>query len=1020
MKNSLIILVICLLNILNIAAQSLPKPSYLTLDDGLSTRMVTSICLDNRNLVWIGTTQGIERYDGVEFLKINNQKTGDIYFPGTDIAKAGIVLMNEQTLWVLADEKIYKIDLCTNQWALIPLPDEIDGKITYLSRTGVNDAILTVKTDEKLFLIKYKNGKFQKIGESERSKYNATCVGTDSEKNIWWSTPLEGIKIYTPDYTLKKVLKPDSIDWYGLKLFIVPFFIDSKDRIFLFPKSVHELWFYNPEDGSVKVIRKNLESPVYNALEDSEGNLWFACRKQLLRLKHGNEEIQLTDETEHINKKFNYTNINQLYEDGNKVLWMATNNGLIKLPVGPQWIDKFMVIPDQEWGNEMRGIFESNEGNIYAYCENYTLGLHKIPKGTQSGELLKNYHVDNKIFDVIRGGNSFCYHKKLDKAFFLINDLMSVNLKTNHVSTEWSCDDITEKLDKNPIAFLSDSILILGHTLSKTTLFDPVTKNVLATFSNLPDKDEIKNLCFADDSFGNIWIGTNTGIYITTREGTLLKHIHTESTPRVSNNTILTIHKDRNNNFWLGTLGGGVNFINLNSFAANITQQQGARIYESMTIEHISKENGLCNENVPGILEDDYCNMWFSTYDGLARYQPDKKSFETFVSSDGISNNEFNYTSAFKDSKGNLWFGGLNGLNKINPDITFNNSNTTALALVSFMKYNRNSNKQERHFIAENTQDKVYEISPFDSWFQFNWTLPNYINNKKNNYYVKMDGLNDTWQYNGNLAFIRYNNLAPGKYTLHIKGVDSKGVISPGEISIKIKVNPFFYQTWWFRVLLFLLGSSVVYYVYQYNLNKKLEMERMRTRIASDLHDEVGSMLSGLAMQSELLLIKGKSDSRSKLENISNISRDVITKMRDLVWSIDSRRDTVSDLVERMREKADQLLGQKDIAYIFEAGTLPLSKDLSVQVRQQLFLIFNEALTNIVRHSDADRVIIKIGNQPAYFEMSIHDNGSKKSHEKKVTGLGISNMAMRAQKIGANLEINQDDGFQVTLRMKRV
>jgi ligand-binding sensor domain-containing protein/two-component sensor histidine kinase len=986
-------------------AQSLPRPSYITTDDGLSMRIVTSICLDNRNLVWIGTTQGIERYDGVNFLKINSQKTADIFFPGGEIAKSGIILINEYTLWVLADEKIYAIDLCSNNWSEINLPYTISGKVTYLTRSGENEAIINVKTDEKLFLIKYKDGIFTKIGVTERSKYNATCVLTDSKKNIWWSTPLEGIKIYDANFNFKKVLKPDSIDWYGLKLFVVPFFIDSKDRIFLFPKSVHELWLYNPLNDSVTVLQKDLESPIYNAIEDTQGNLWFACKKQLLRVKNYDESVVVTDETEHISKKLNYTIINQLYEDKNKILWIATNNGLIKLPVGPQKIDNFLVIPDQEWGNEMRGIFESNAGDIYAYCENYTLGLHKIIGGTQISKFEQNYHTDSRTYDVIRGGNSFCYHKKLDKAYFLINNLMGIDLKNNHVTTEWECDDITEKLDKNPLAFLSDSILILGHELSKTTLYDPVKKSVFTIFKELFEGDDIKNLCFADDVFGNIWIGTNNGLYITTRNGILLQHLHTESTPKISNNTILTIHRDKKNNMWLGTLGGGVNYIALNTLFNKGTQKNDINLYGGLNIVAIRKEDGLCSENVPGILEDDFGYLWFSTYDGLARYQPESRSFKSFVSSDGISNNEFNYTSAFKDSKGNLWFGGLNGLNKINPAISFKSSKTEALALLSLIKYNRRSNQQERIFIAENDPLKVYEISPYVSWFQFNWTLPNYINNQKNIYYVKLEGANndDNWQYNGNLAFIRYNNLAPGNYVLKVKGVDSKGVVSPGEISVKIKVNPFFYQTRWFRLLALILTGSLIYYIYHYNLNKKLEMERMRTRIASDLHDEVGSMLSGLAMQSELLLIKNNTESQSKLENIANISRDVIMKMRDLVWSIDSRRDSVQDLIDRMMEKVDQLLTQKDIAYTFETGDLPLNKDLSVNVRQQIFLIFTEVLTNIVRHSDADKVTIRMGNQSDYFVLSVYDNGSKSCTHKKSTGMGLSNMKMRAEKIGQPL-----------------
>ena len=1006
----------------NLQYQNLPRPTYITTEDGLRNRFVTSIIMDNRSLVWIGTDNGLERYDGVEFLKLNDQRNADIYFPGTNVSVAGIILKNDFTLWVAADDKLFSFDLCTYSWEEIILPKELSGKIMQINKKGENEIYLNVSNAENIILVKYQNGVFRKLAMTGKAKINITSVSKDSENNIWWTTPLDGIKIFDNNYNLKKTIKPDSIDWYGAKIFSVPLYIDSKGRIFLFPKSVHELWQYFPENDSIAVLVKGMESPFYNGLEDKQGNLWFYGRKQLLRLSPDSAGFQVMDVTDHISKKFNYTLIKQLYEDKSNILWIATNNGLIKLPVGPQLINNYLVIPENEWGNEMRGIFESNDGNIYTYCENYTQGLHRINIKNNTSQLLNHYFSQNRTTGVLLGGKKFCYHKRFNKAYFLMDDLLSVDLINNRVNSEWACNEITDKLDRNPIDFLSDSTLILGASPSKTTLYDPVNKNSIIRFSNLPQDIDIKNTCFADDKHGNIWIGTNQGVYITSVKGELLQHIHTASTPSLSNNTILTIIQDRDHNMWIGTLGGGVNYIKFNE-NNSISKTGKSGLYTDMTIEFISKEQGLCNENVPGILYDDFGYLWFSTYDGLSKYHPESKSFQTYIAADGISSNEFNYTSAFKDSHGNLWFGGLNGINKINPGQLNAARQTATLALTAFMKYNSVTKRQERYFIPDNIQTKVYEISPSDSWFQFNWTLPDYTKNERNNYYVYLEGLNDTWQYNGNLAFIRYHNLAPGKYTLLIKAADSRGNWSPKEISVKILVHPVFYRTWWFIMLAVIFAGLLIYYIYHYNLNKKLEMERMRTRIASDLHDEVGSMLSGLAMQSELLLVNSQQASQQKLENIANISRNTIGKMRDLVWSIDSRRDTMQDLLDKMQEQASDLFQQKDIACTFELGNIPKNKILSVNVRQQLFLIFNEAITNIIRHSDADEVKVFIGNLQDSFSMSIQDNGSKSkgiNRINKKSGMGISNMKMRAGKIAADLDIDNTDGYKVTVRMKKI
>ncbi|MBL0024425.1 MAG: hypothetical protein IPO98_05115 [Saprospiraceae bacterium] len=197
-------------------------------------------------------------------------------------------------------------------------------------------------------------------------------------------------------------------------------------------------------------------------------------------------------------------------------------------------------------------------------------------------------------------------------------------------------------------------------------------------------------------------------------------------------------------------------------------------------------------------------------------------------------------------------------------------------------------------------------------------------------------------------------------------------------------------------------------------------MEEMRTQIASDLHDEVGSMLSGLAMQSELLLYGEEIKNATRLENIALISRSVIGKMRDLVWSIDSRRDSFESLTDRMQEQAADMLEPIDIGYSFKFEEILSSKKISVLVRQQLFLIFNEALTNIVRHSNASRVQILIGNFGNEFILSVHDNGTQNGANLKTSGMGKSNMEMRAKKLGASIQFNSDYGYEVRLSMKRI
>jgi signal transduction histidine kinase len=143
--------------------------------------------------------------------------------------------------------------------------------------------------------------------------------------------------------------------------------------------------------------------------------------------------------------------------------------------------------------------------------------------------------------------------------------------------------------------------------------------------------------------------------------------------------------------------------------------------------------------------------------------------------------------------------------------------------------------------------------------------------------------------------------------------------------------------------------------------------------------------------------------------------------MRDLVWGLDSRRDRVRNLLERMQEQSAEILNPADIAWQLDLGDLPIEKKIPVDVRQHLFLIFKEALTNTVRHSKATEVVVRFGNFDGRFELSVRDNGPFQEPKTAGTGLGLANMEMRARKIGGRLTVQHSAaGFCVRLQMRAI
>jgi signal transduction histidine kinase len=215
--------------------------------------------------------------------------------------------------------------------------------------------------------------------------------------------------------------------------------------------------------------------------------------------------------------------------------------------------------------------------------------------------------------------------------------------------------------------------------------------------------------------------------------------------------------------------------------------------------------------------------------------------------------------------------------------------------------------------------------------------------------------------------------------------------------------------------------AALVYGFFTYRLRQALKIERMRVKISSDLHDDVGTILSGLAMQSEILELSATEAMKPRLKRIGELSRSAMSHLRDTVWAIDARKDKLENLLDRMREHAEENLTPKGIVFDLETEQFDLQKNMPANIRQNLYLIYKEAITNIAKHSDANRVRIKLQKWGQNgLEMQIADNGNAVEKAYKTTGSGTSNMQMRAEKIGGTLEIIRTNGFCVRLRVKRV
>jgi signal transduction histidine kinase len=238
-------------------------------------------------------------------------------------------------------------------------------------------------------------------------------------------------------------------------------------------------------------------------------------------------------------------------------------------------------------------------------------------------------------------------------------------------------------------------------------------------------------------------------------------------------------------------------------------------------------------------------------------------------------------------------------------------------------------------------------------------------------------------------------------------------------VAIRVEITPPLWQRWWFRTAVILAGLMAVYALHLYRIRRVREIERLRTRIASDLHDDIGSALTRISVHSQQIL--SRTDPERMVQStrkINELSRDTISTMSDIVWSIDARNDTLADFLGRMQDLTHTMLSERDIQVSFTQKGMDRAKPMRVEVRQNLYYIFKEAIHNVARHSGADRVEILIDNSESVFRMEISDNGTGFDPQSVKGGNGLKNMKMRAGRIGAALDIRNGTGCVIRLEMK--
>jgi signal transduction histidine kinase len=275
-------------------------------------------------------------------------------------------------------------------------------------------------------------------------------------------------------------------------------------------------------------------------------------------------------------------------------------------------------------------------------------------------------------------------------------------------------------------------------------------------------------------------------------------------------------------------------------------------------------------------------------------------------------------------------------------------------------------------------------------------------------YQYRLEGADADWSVLSGQRTVTYASLSPGRYTFVVRATNSDGIVSAAPASVAFTILSPIWLRAWFLALVAAAAGLLVYAMFRYRLRRVLEIANMRTRIATDLHDDIGANLTRIAMLSETAQALGtdrSSEPDGPLASIAGIARESVSSMSDIVWAINPRRDSLLDLTRRMRQHAEELFTQRGIVLRFDAPVEQEALKLSVDVRRDLLLIFKELVNNAARHSGCSRVEIDFHVKDARLTLAVVDNGVGFDTSVASEGQGLTSMKRRAQRLKGAFEI---------------